>query len=201
MRIARKLALLALSACALMAFAASAASAVTPEVVSEATGIHCPAITENDAPMTPEVAGGCPIRGLATDFELGGAFGVMVTCDIILEGKVNEAGATIGTWSLNAGTGNCETGSATPCAGAADAHASSSVLNGIGPWSMTANFCAVAFGLTNRCTGVAGSITESGVHTNAIVFNHANKCSNGVNSLQGTITQVVDAAHPKIEIR
>lgn len=187
-----------LTATVTMALSSGTASAA--EVVNEATGVHCSAITENDAPATPEISGGCPIRGTGTDFEFGGPFGIMITCDITAEGKVSEAGAGIGMAAAAGWT--CETGSKSPCTGAADAHGSSSAVGGAAsPYTFTASFCVVAFGLTNRCANVPGTAIEGPAHTYSAQFVHTNRCSNGVNSLQGQINQVVDISHPKIEVR
>lgn len=189
---------LGLSVCAALLLTAPPASAA--EVVTESTGIHCSAITENDAPATPEVAGGCPIKGLSNpDFEIGGAFGVMVLCDIELEGKMNEAGAINGVWS---NSNSCEVGQAVPCTGASDSHFATSNMSGSSPdWSVTTNFCAVAFGLANRCSGVAGTWHENGWHIYTLEFVHTRKCANGVNSIQGAFALFADAAHPDIEVR
>jgi hypothetical protein len=55
MRNLRKLVLLAMAASAAMAFAASSASAQNLELVNEATGVHCPAVTLSGS----DVNGGC----------------------------------------------------------------------------------------------------------------------------------------------
>lgn len=193
MRFVRTLALPVLLGCASLAWAVPSASAV--EVVTESSGVHCSAITENFG--SPEVAGGCPIRGTATDFELGGAFGVMVTCDLTFEGRMNEAGAMIGTWAQN----GCETGAATPCTDAFDRHPNTGPLSGSGSFSTTMNICMVAFGLTNRCVSHLAYINEYVSHNYALSMTHVSKCGNVVNSLQGNISFVNDAAHPKVEIR
>jgi hypothetical protein len=201
MRIAPKLALLALSICAVMAFGASAASAVT--VAHEANNVTCGTVTESGV-VTPEfntTGEACPLKGNAVDLELGGAFGAMAVCDVALEGFVSGTGVLRGTYTLSqcvtSGGVQGEGAVATSvCTGAGDRHLSGT----LGETSGTGTFCVVSFGLTNRCANVAFNVTEV-AHVYSMVFNHANKCANGVNSLQGTITQVVDAAHPKVEVK
>lgn len=173
-------------------------TAAAYEVVTEASGVHCSAITENDAPTSPEVAGGCPVRGTGNDIEFGGPFGAMVVCDINTEGKVNESGAGIGTWSVN----GCESGAAAPCTGAADAHSTGNPTSaGTFPGTFVVSFCLNAFGLTNRCANLSGTADELAGHTYRGTFTHTNKCSNGVNSVAGVIDCIIDAAHPKLESR
>jgi hypothetical protein len=201
MRIAPTLALLALSVCAVMAFGASAASAVT--VAHEANNVTCGTVTESGV-VTPEfntTGEACPLRGSGADLEFGGAFGAMALCDVALEGFVSGTGVLRGTYTLS----QCITSGGVPgegsvatsvCTGAGDRHISGQ----LGETSGTLSLCFVAFGLTNRCVNLAVTVTEV-THVYSMVFNNANKCANGVNSLQGTITQVIDAAHPKVEVK
>jgi hypothetical protein len=201
MRIAPKLALLALSVCAVMAFAVPGASAST--VTHEANNVTCGTVTESGV-VTPEfntTDEACPLKGSAVDLELGGALGAMAVCDVALEGFVSGTGVLRGTYTLS----QCVTsggvqgeGSVTTsvCTGVGDRHLSGQ----IGEAGGTGNFCVVSFGLTNRCANVVFNVTEV-VHVYSMVFSHVNKCANGVNSLQGTITQVIDAAHPKVEVK
>lgn len=194
-----RLAALVVTMCAVMAVTTASASAA--EVIQEATGVHCAhSLTENTAPFTPEVAssgGGfvCPVRATATDFELGGAFGVMVTCDTSLEGYASEAGLIIfGSYSFD----SCETGSAQVCTVGTTRHARMTITS---PFTLWMNICTTAFGLENRCFNVSGALNRGAFHTYSFSFVHTSKCANGVNSLQGTFTQVIDAAHPKFEVR
>jgi hypothetical protein len=201
MRIAPKLALLALSICAVMAFGASAASAVT--VAHEANNVTCGTVTESGV-VTPEfntTGEACPLKGNAVDLEFGGAFGAMAVCDLALEGFVSGTGVLRGTYTLSqcVTSGGVQGEGGVPvgvCTGAGDRHISGQLNETSG----TILFCDVVSGLTTRCGSLAFTVTEV-AHVHSMVFNHANKCANGVNSLQGTITQVVDAAHPKVEVK
>jgi hypothetical protein len=207
MRFARKLALLALSVCAVLAFAASSASAVT--IVKESTGAACSGsvvestAVESEATVTNSGAQvSCPIKGTATDLELGGIFGIMAVCDVDLEGFVTGNGIARGNYTIL----NCLEGSnnVTKCTGAGQRHVRANIKSGsgAGPFPGEADFCSVAFGITITCTDVAMTVNELASHNYTMTFSHANKCPGGfnANSLEGTITLVIDAAHPKIEI-
>jgi hypothetical protein len=198
MRIARKLALLAASVCVVMAFAASSASALS--VVHESNNVVCGTVAETvgvlpEIQTTGEV---CPLKGTSTDLEFGGAFGIMIVCDVTLEGVISGTGKVEGNYTTSDCPGNeTANSSATPCPNAGQRHAEAQLTT---ETMFRADFCTVAFGLTNTCNQVEGTITEV-AHVYTLTFNHVNKCSNGVNSLQGSIVQVIDAAHPKIEIK
>ena len=193
MRIASKLARLAASVCVVMAFTAASASALT---VNHESGGACGTVTEvtGGSPEFTTTGEVCKIAGSATDLEFGGAFGVMSICDLTFEGWVTGSGIATGLHSIV----NCMEGTinSTVCTGLGDRH-----LNGNLKTESTgeAGFCVVSSGLTNRCFDLPFTIAEVS-HIYTFIFSHTNKCANGVNSLQGTIVQTIDAAHPKVEI-
>jgi hypothetical protein len=206
MRFARKLALLALSVCAVLAFAASSASAVS--VVQESTGAACSGsvvestAVESEATVTNSGAQvSCPIKGTATDLELGGIFGIMAVCDVDLEGFITNTGVARGNYTIL----NCLEGSnnVTKCTTAGERHVRANIKTQTSPtmWTGEADFCSVAFGITIMCIDVAMEVNELAGHNYNMVFVHSNKCPNAPNnSLDGTINLVIDAAHPKIEL-
>jgi len=203
---ARKLALLAMSACVVLAFTASSVSAVT--VIQESSGAGCSGSVvestaiESEATVTNSGAQvSCPIKGGGNDFELGGIFGIMASCDFDSEGFITQTGVIRGNYSvLNCLEGNNEV---TKCTTVGERHFRINVKSGsgAGPFPSEADFCFVAFGITIMCTDVALTINELAAHNYNFNFAHANKCPNApANSLQGTIFLVIDAAHPKIEL-
>ena len=206
MRFARKLALLAMSAFVVLAFAASSASAVS--VVQESTGLPCSesvvesVAIESEATVT-NLAGqvSCPIKGHADDLELGGIFGIMALCDVDLEGFITRTGVARGNYTIL----NCAEGTnpVTKCTTAGERHVRANIKSGsgAGPFPGEADFCSVAFGITVMCNDLPMTIEELAAHNYDMDFSHANKCpTSASNSLEGVIHMVIDAAHPKIEI-
>jgi hypothetical protein len=195
MNIARKLILLALTACAFMAMTAGTASAV--EVLEEASGIHCASV------VTEEGGEDCLIHGdtAGGHMELGGPFGVMYTCEVALEGSVSESGHAIASWYDVFG---CEGSTLNECITTGHRHPEARVISGSSPtWNIEADFC-VYNPLLNadiECH-LAGTITELANHDQRMNFVHTNKCEqNPSYSLQGELRIQPDAAHPAIELR
>jgi|SRR5215218_215456 len=206
MRFARALVLLALSVCSVLAFSAASASAV--EVLKE-TGTHCSGsvvestAVESEATVTNSgTQVSCPIKLHADDLEFGGIFGVMSVCDIDLEGFITESGIIRGDYTFL----NCLEGSGnfTKCTTAGERHVRANVKSGsgAGPFPGEFDFCFVMSGVTNMCTDIAMTVNELAAHNYNMVFVHTSKCPNATNnSLEGTLNLVIDAAHPKIELR
>lgn len=207
---AHKLMLLAMSVCAVVAFTASSASAVS--VVQESSGSSCSesvvesTAVESEATVTNNAGQvSCPIKGTATDLELGGIFGIMAVCDVDLEGFITRTGVARGNYTiLNCLEGN---NNVTKCTTAGERHVRANIKADIGAtpstvWSGEVDFCAVAFGITIMCTDLYMEVGEAAAHNYAMAFDHPNKCPTYPNnSLQGIINLVIDAAHPKIELR
>jgi len=201
MRLARKLVVLALTVSAFMAVNASMASAVT--VVNESTGTTCSAVTEVNG-GTPEISGGCPLRGHSVGhFELCGFFCfVEIDCEITLEGRASGAGHLVGTYSIDAP--GCETGEAEPCTIHAERHAEANttgaLVNGSAP--IEANFCVDAEDpdLGELECHVAGTLVQT-AHSQRLVFSHNNLCEGTSNSINGTIQVEPDGTHAPVEVR
>jgi len=200
------LTLLTVSACTVLAFAASSALAVS--VVQESTGLPCSesvvesAAIESEATVTNNVGQvSCPIKATATDLEFGGIFGIMAVCDKEFEGFITRTGVMRGNITI----ANCAEGSnnVTKCTTAGERHWRANIKSGSGggPFPGEVDFCFVAFGIVVMCTDVAMTINELAAHNYNLVLLHANKCPNAMNnSFEGTFTFVIDAAHPKFEI-
>jgi len=194
-----------MSVFAVLAFAASSASAVS--VVQESSGSPCSesvvesVAIESEATVT-NLAGqvSCPIKGHADDLELGGIFGIMAVCDVDLEGFITRTGVARGNFTiLNCGEGS---NNVTKCTTAGERHFRENVKSGSGggPFDGEFDFCLVAFGITVMCADLRKTTNELASHNYTWTFSHANKCpDNHNNSLEGTIILVIDAAHPKIE--
>lgn len=194
MRIARKVALLAVLATAAMAMSASSASAVT--VTLESTGTACSAVT---TPTHGAGSGGCLIRAVSNgQVELGSPAG-MILCDNAFEARVNGTGSG---FIYGKTLTNCNVPTV-PCAeaGAED------------PWpvtltstmALTASFCVVINGaLTANCTNLSVDVSEQ-VNHDPVVFRtgtptvHRNCTQAGI-SVSGQWTSVIDAGHPAVEI-
>jgi hypothetical protein len=209
MRYVRSLALLAIAACALMASIASPASATA--VIKEPTGIRCSTSVLEEPGGAPEIVElntaeteGCPIRGAATDLEFSGIFGAMAVCDVNLEGMISEGDATVGDWAT---AGRCadavEAGNVTPCPHLGERHVRANIKSGAGagPFPSEMSICFVMFDSAFHCDDVAFTLRELAAHNYKMAFAHSNACQGAIASIQGTITQVIDAAHPKIEVR
>jgi hypothetical protein len=205
MRLTRKLVLAGLTAMVAMAFAASSASAI--EVSAESTGAHCSAVTYI---AHGTGSGGCLLRGTAQQVELGGAFGFMTLCNDTFEGRVGENGEG---FVYAATFTNCSPINVTPCVETgvftnwkAELATGTENATQSGPFTQNetnfeAHFCVVALGQTIRCH-VNLTVTEPQTHRYTLVTGASHKiCEDGTNSIQGTFTQVVDAAHPAIEIK
>jgi hypothetical protein len=197
MRIARKLALLATSVCIVMAFAAGSASALS--VVHESNNVVCGTVAETIG-VAPEIqATGevCALKGAAIDLEFGGIFGIMGVCDVALEGLISGTGKLEGNYTTSDCPGSEDTDTVVPCATSGQRHSEAQLTTEI---MFRADFCFVMNGFTVTCNQVEGTMTEVS-HIYSFVFNHANKCSDGISSLEGTISLITDASHPKIEIK
>jgi hypothetical protein len=204
MDIKRRLVLLVPAVCVSSCLGLSSAAAST-EVFNEATGVPCTAVTEVIGGV-PEVSGGCPARAVANDIEAGGAFGAMAVCDLTFEGRISGGGLFVASTYTIADCLQEGSFNGTPCTGNGDRHPRIQMVETAGfpsgPFPTTSTFCVVAFaGLVNRCVDVAATTSELTGHNYSVSFLHTNKCANAINSLQGTITFVSDAAHPKFEIR
>jgi hypothetical protein len=181
-----------------MAFAAGSASALS--VVHESNNVVCGTVAETIGVM-PEIQTTneiCPIRGTTTDFEWGGAFGTMFVCDVTLEGDISGTGKIEGNYTTADCPGNESVNmTVTPCTASGQRHVEAQLST---ETTGRLDLCWISSGLTNTCLNVLFTITEV-AHVYTLSFNHVNKCSNGVTSFQGNIVQVIDAAHPKIEIK
>jgi len=208
MRYVRSRALLAIAACALMATIASPASAA--EVLRTSTGFHCSSAVNEDPGGAPEIVElntadteACSIRGAAKDFEFSGVFGVMAICDIDLEGMISETGVLLGSWSRGR---SCRdtigTGKVAPCLLLGERHVRANLKSGTGagPFPSEMNICFAMFSMVFHCDEVAFTFNELAARTYDLAFAHSSLCQNPMASIQGTITQVIDAAHPKIQI-
>ena len=197
MNIARKLALLTLSAITIMALAASTASAVT---VSK----EVPPNVLCDVTVTEEVVNNCPIRSEANDIEFGAPFGVMYTCDVTLEGNINRAGHAI----MRIYTyGSCEDSSLSICTTVGHRHPETQIGTLIaggtaeaGPYNLTLEICINGPFGDMECR-VSGTYVRTSTHRYSVSLVHTNKCfPNASYSLQGAIPLRVDAAHPGYEL-
>lgn len=193
MRSLRKLVVLGATMAAALAVTAPSASAI--EVVNEATGAHCSAVA---AASHGTGSGGCLLRAVSSgQVELGGPFS-MILCNNTFEARVNEAGAG---YIYSQVLTNCSPSVVTPCSEAAGND--TWPVNAASETTMNATFCVnvPVFGAVN-CTLNGLTITESPAHRYTITTGAAHKsCTNPFFSVQGTWTQVVDAAHPAVELR
>jgi len=199
MRSMRRVITLCVVAAAAIAVTAPSASAL--EVVNEATGVHCGAVTQ---PLHGAATGGCPLRATGTGVELAGFFAAGV-CTNTFEGRTNEAGV-----------GSLYNASITNCVGT-QFHACHEGATGqqIDPWPMRltaenrmeASFCVHGpFDIAVNCHLDAIALTEVTSHryrfsTIADEANGHQHCEDGANSVEGVWNQVVDAAHPAVEVR
>ena len=195
---ARKLAMLALSAFAIMALAASTASAVS---VSKET----PPSVLCDVTVTEEGANNCPLRSEANDIELGAPFGIMYTCDVTLEGYVNRTGHAIAsTYDV---VEPCEGSDVHNCTTAGRRHPEAQIGTLIPPGTaeagvhnLEADFCVRGPFGEIPCH-VAGTLARTSTHRYSMAFVHTNKCEeNWAYSLQGVFPLLSDAAHPGYEL-
>jgi hypothetical protein len=206
MRLTRKLILAGLAAMVAMAFAAASASAI--EVTAESTGAHCSAASTITAHGSG--SGGCLLRGTGTGVELGGPFGFMTTCNDTFEGRVGENGEG---FVYAAQFQSCSPINVTPCVEVGQftnwkAELATGTENPItsGPFTASetnfeTHFCVVALGQTIRCH-LNMTVSEPQGHRYSLTTGATHKfCEDGTNSVQGTFTQVIDAAHPAIEIK
>ena len=194
----RKLALLALPAFAIMAFAASTASAVT--VSKETAGVN----TLCDTTVTEEVANNCPIRSSTNDAELGAPFGIMYACDWTLEGYVNRSGHILMTIYT---VGSCEGSSLSACTTVGHRHSEMRITNLIPPgtaeagvYNIEAEFCVTGPFGEIECH-VVGTLARTSTHRYSMAFSHTNKCEDNPSySWDPVFPLQVDAAHPGYEL-
>jgi hypothetical protein len=210
----RRFVLMALVVCAVMAVSAASASAA--KVVKEATGVACGAVAETNG-GNPEVTGDCAIAGASVGhMEFGAPFGVMMYCEIILEGFVDSTGKVVGNFVIpNEETGGCEVNSvAHECATMTERHVTGQIgaKTSDGPpkvWAVSGGFCLDAEAPVNfgqvECS-ITGTLIQVTHSDQRLKFGGGapdgphQACAGGVYSLSGTILVKVDAAHPAIEI-
>lgn len=196
MRISRKIALLAVMALAVMGIAASSASAL--EVVDEATGEHCGAVT---APSNGHGAGsgGCTLSASNEGrIELGTPLG-MIDCDNIFQGRVGENGQG---FIYGHNLFNCSPNTVDECkeSGVPD----NWPVGLTSETTMEATFCVVAFGfLTVNChlepiQFNQISHTEGEAAVDANFANHVDCENNDDYSVRGHWT--VSAPSPGLEV-
>ncbi len=148
MRLARTIALLAMSAIAGLAFAANA-SAQDFEITNEANGLHCPAVTLSGT----TVSGGCVVEAHSEGtVELAGhQFGIELHVDDCLNeftARLNEDGSGYLTNQVLSGEG-CTT---TPCLeGGNVAPWPGTGIEASGQKLLRIQFCVVNAGTTRNC--------------------------------------------------
>jgi hypothetical protein len=205
MRFARKLVLFAVAAAATMALTAPSAQAL--EIATEATGVHCTAITPtaNEPFITHGTGGGgCRFRfhSLGT-VEIGDPLGNMTECNITFEGRLNELGE--GFIYSQTFTG-CTVFTVTPCN-----------VDGVAPsenWILHVNgehgangaeirICWVMIGSTFNCHLLL-DLSENPLHRYRLSTGGVHRsCEDGRVTIRGTWEQegVTQGTHPAIEIR
>jgi hypothetical protein len=182
-------------------FALTASSALALSVKTEPSNVTCAAVSQPTHLTTANTGtGGCRFRLTTTGAELGGAFGSVV-CNWAAEGRISGTGTG---FLYNFTLTNCSPLTVTPCSEAA----------GTDPWpvkllgeqSMELSLCVILgpFG-TVACHLTGLKVTENPTHryTLSTVANKANghqDCEGFQYSYEGIWTQVIDAAHPAIEI-
>lgn len=195
MRPARKLAASTAAIGAVFAITAPSASAL--EVVIEPTGLHCSAVA---AASHGPGSGGCLLRAVsAGQVEIGTPF-AMVLCNNTFEARVGETGAG---YIYSQALTNCSPIALAPC---------NEPGLGNDTWPITAtaeNQMSVTFCLnipifgSFSCTLNGLTITEAPAHRFTIRTNNGSShqaCTDPFYSVQGTWSQVVDAAHPTVEV-
>jgi hypothetical protein len=203
MRFARKLMLLAVAAAATMALTASSAQAL--EIATESTGVHCLAITPNNAePFITHGAGGggCRIRAHSVGTVEFSAFGSMTECNNAFEGRSNELGeGFIYSQSIT----NCTPTVVVPCDANGDGVTETWILHlnaESGANAAEARFCVRSQNVTFNCH-LFLNVTEPTPHRYEFSTGGVHRfCeNNGFVSVRGHWEQEVDANHPAIEIR
>lgn len=198
MQIVRKLLLVALTAIAAMALAASSASAV--EISDESSGEHCSAVTVDGHGVT----GGCALIANSVGHTwLEGAFGIDVRCETRFEARTDENG--VGALYAQQTALNCEQRDADPCTAEGEVTPWPFNVTGSGPtYNMEADFCVVVESgiigdVTVNChlAGVTVTPTE---HTSATFDVDQNCESSSTNAVHGSWVAAPDAAHPAVEI-
>lgn len=197
MRIARRLTLMAAMAVAVLALAASSASAVEvgTEVADPSTAVtHCSAVA---AATHGAGSGGCIIHASSVgQVELGTIFGHIARCDNEFEGRTNEAGTG---YIYSRAFTNCDF-QVTDCVEAAGED--TWALRLTSTTNMEAVFCVVVAGIQTACHISTISVAVEPAHNDATFSTNGNKfCEGNITRLSGTWEAEVDAAHPEVEIR
>jgi hypothetical protein len=202
MRFARKLMLLAVAVTATMALIASSAQAL--EIATEATGVHCTALTPANAePFITHGTGGggCRFRLHSVgsvEFRLVGA---TITCTERFEGRLNEFGEG---FIYHVEITGCFGADITPCNANGDTIVENWILhvNGEhGASGVEIRMCRAIFGTMFNCH-LFLDVSENPLHRYRLSTGGVHRnCENGQASINGTWEQEVDLNHPAIEIR
>jgi hypothetical protein len=204
MRIMRKIMLLSVVAVAAMAMSAASASALS--VVTESTGIACTAITQpTHSTSTSTGSGGCLLKATGSNVELHSSIlGATGVCTNTFEGRTNGSGVG---FIYNPSITGCVGSAFHPCEETAGVE--TWPLRLLSETSIEATFCVHLTGdpfhIDARCHLDALTLADVGSHTYRIstIADLANghQLCEGSDDVEGIWNQVVDAAHPKIEVR
>ena len=219
MRVARKLALLVVSAAALMALIAPVASATEPiTVTNEAGTANCPAVNKNPA-NDHDITGGCLIHaeGEATMFfHIFGIESTEATCRVEFEGRVGGNGEGYVMSQLvtpHPNDAGCDDSTAEPCSEAEHPNAtefpwhgtSEEINNGV----VKAHYdiCIEPAEVVSECQGeYITTVTETGDPAPGMEVQHqeATDIRIGASSLceiSISVNSEVDATHVGTHIR
>jgi hypothetical protein len=173
----------------------ASASAIGP-ISNEASGVQCSAI--NPPASHGPGTGGCPVKAINSGkIEVGTALG-MILCDSTFEGRINSNGEG---YIYNHIINGCSPANMIPCGSASEQGTPIWPVELTSETNLEGSFCVVAFGITLLCHMPTITVTlSSGSHIPTYTSGPSHQfCEHSVNSVQGTWTGIIDAAHPAIE--